>query len=562
MRFLRELAARALGRSGPLVLSRATSAMLTFALPLVLVRILSPGSFGLYKQFFLLAQTLLLVGQVGLTQSLYYFLPRGGRERGSYVTHAVIALALLGAAAGVGLYLAAPLLGRWMDPALEPLRLPLALYAGAMLAAAPLEGALTSDGRIGGAALAYLLSDAVRAGAFICGGLMGGALGLFWAAVGVGWLRVTALGVLLVRGTLPVARPDARLLREQLAFSLPFAGAIWLYVGQRYFAQYAVSARFSAATFALFTVASFHLPVVDIVFTPITEVLMVELGRAFGVSASRARGRGSAVVAQWDDALDKLASMMLPAACGAWLFGPTVLPIIFTAQYRAAVPLFLLATVEIPLWILPCDALLRAAGDTRFLFGFNAARIVLTAACVLSGIHFFGLAERDRRRNRVGGAGARRHAGAWAQVSRRALRRPARPRRARPHRAGRGAGLPAGGRHRALPLAGRRAPDPGRGWLRGDLLRPARALPQRSAPIRRAHPRPRYVNIDIGSFHSGRDPYVNIDIGQWRGWRPVISSARTMRRSRHTRNAGMPTTAADRQATSPRMAISPKLRSA
>ena len=34
------------------------------------------------------------------------------------------------------------------------------------------------------------------------------------------------------------------------------------------------------------------------------------------------------------------------------------------------------------------------------------------------------------------------------------------------------------------------------------------------------------------------------------------------RRSRQTRNAGMPTTAADRQATSPRMAISPNERSA
>jgi len=66
-----------------------------------------------------------------------------------------------------------------------------------------------------------------------------------------------------------------------VTFAVPFAGSIWLYVTQRYFAQYAVSARFPAATFAIFAVASFHLPVVDIVFTPITEVLMVELGKSF-----------------------------------------------------------------------------------------------------------------------------------------------------------------------------------------------------------------------------------------------------------------------------------------
>jgi O-antigen/teichoic acid export membrane protein len=202
--------------------------------------------------------------------------------------------------------------------------------------------------------------------------------GLFWAAVAVGCVRVIALYVLIARKVLPTARPERRLLGAQLAFALPFAGATWLYVGQRYFAQYAVSAHFSAATFALFTVASFHMPVVDIVFTPITEVLMVELGRKLDRAA-------------WDDAVDKLASLLFPATCGAWLFGPTVLPLLFTQKYAAAVPLFVLATAEIPLSILPCDALLRAAGDTRFLFAFNGARIALTAACVVGGIHFFGL---------------------------------------------------------------------------------------------------------------------------------------------------------------------------
>jgi O-antigen/teichoic acid export membrane protein len=375
---LKKLWARALGRSGPLVLSRLSSAALTFALPLMLVRLLSPDAFGVYKQFFLLAQTLLLVGQIGLTQSLYYFLPRGGAERGSYVTHVLLALAVLGALFGFGLYFGAPLIGRWMDPRLGELRLPLGLFSGAMLVAAPLEGALTSEGHIGQAALAYVLSDALRAAALILGGIFYGVRGLFWAAVLVGCLRLTALWLLAGRGSLPTKKPQLGLLRSQLAFALPFAGATWLYVGQRYFAQYAVSARFSAASFALFTIASFHLPVVDIVFTPITEVLMVELGRHF-------------TRVPWDDAVEKLASLLFPAAVGAFLFGPTVLPLLFTHKFAGAVPLFLLATLEIPLWILPCDALLRAAGDTRFLFVFNAVRIALTAVLVLGGIHLFGL---------------------------------------------------------------------------------------------------------------------------------------------------------------------------
>jgi len=48
--------------------------------------------------------------------------------------------------------------------------------------------------------------------------------------------------------------------------------------------------------------------------------------------------------------------------------------------------------VEIPLCVLPVDALLRAAGDTRFLLGFNVARLIGTVALVAAGIALDGLA--------------------------------------------------------------------------------------------------------------------------------------------------------------------------
>src|SRR5947209_20414099 len=97
---LRGFAQGILGASGPLVLSRLASMALTFCLPLALVRLLDPAAFGTYKQFFLVGQTLLLVGQIDLTQSLYYFLPRGGAHRGVYVAQVLFLLSGLGALVG------------------------------------------------------------------------------------------------------------------------------------------------------------------------------------------------------------------------------------------------------------------------------------------------------------------------------------------------------------------------------------------------------------------------------------------------------------------------------
>ena len=379
-----ELATRLFGRSGSLVLSRVLSAAITFGLPLALVRLVDPTGFGTYKQFFLVSNTALLVGQLGLTQSLFYFLPREKESAGSYAAQTFMSLAAIGLLAGLAVYSGAPLLARFLEsPGLLEFRGPLAVYAGGMLAAAPLEASLTSHGRPARAAIAYTLTDALRAGGMVAAAALLGVPWLFRAAAAVAVLRVVALWGLAARGGVPFLRPTAERFRAQLAFALPFAGSAVLWVAQRQFSQYAVSASFDPATFALFSVASFHLQVVDIVYTPMSEVLMVDLAHAKAPSEAAAAFRESVA---------RLATILFPAAAGAWLLGSTVVPLLFTATYLAAVPLFLLATVEIPLWILPVDALLRAEGETRFLLWFSALRIAVAALLVLGGIHFFGLA--------------------------------------------------------------------------------------------------------------------------------------------------------------------------
>ncbi|HEY2029865.1 MAG TPA: lipopolysaccharide biosynthesis protein [Myxococcales bacterium] len=382
------LYADSVGRSGPLLLSRVASAVLTFALPLVLVRLLDRHSFGTYKQFFLVTQTLLLVGQLGLTQSLYYFLPRGTERRGAYVVQVTALLAALGALVGVGIAtFGAPLLARALaSPDLLALRLPLAVTAAAMLAAAPLEATLVSEGRLGQAAFAYTASDFLRAAGIVLAAAFVGGPWIFWAAALVSLLRMGLLWSLLSARLLPASAPSRKLLGAQLSYALPFAGSSLLYVLQEYFPQYAVSACFDPATYALFAVASFHMSIVDIIYSPMSEVLMVELGQSDGGGPREASAR------HWRATVQRLATLLFPAAVGSWLVGPTLLPMLFTKAYAPAVPLFVLATAEIPFWILPCDAVLRAYGDTRFLFGFSAVRLGVTALLVVAGVHWFGVA--------------------------------------------------------------------------------------------------------------------------------------------------------------------------
>ena len=79
-----------LRRAGPLMLARLGVAVFTFAIPMVLARVLLPASYGTFKQAWLLSNTLFLVLPLGLTQSLVYFVPREPGRTRFWVTNALL----------------------------------------------------------------------------------------------------------------------------------------------------------------------------------------------------------------------------------------------------------------------------------------------------------------------------------------------------------------------------------------------------------------------------------------------------------------------------------------
>ncbi|MDB4964711.1 MAG: hypothetical protein JWN44_400 [Myxococcales bacterium] len=380
------LARHVMGAATPLVAARLASALLTFGLPLVLARVMTPAGYGSYKQFFLVGLTVLYVMQLGISQSLYYFLPRkDDAARAAFLPQSSITLAGIGVVSGAILYALAPHIGGLVgDGTLITLRVPLACYAMLMLASSPLEPALTSSGRITGSAICLVVTDAVRALALVVAATRFPGAALFWAAVMVAALRVVALWTLMLARILPAARPTVASWRRQLAYALPFGGAMVLYIAQRYCSQYVVASRFDTATFALFTVAAFHMPILTIVFTSASEVLMVRMGQSMPIDRRQ-------TLREWQDTVGKLATVLFPVAVGSWLVGGAFIPILFTDRYAAAIPLFVLTTCEIPVWIYPCDALLRTANDTRFMFWFNGIRVIMTISLVLVGIRLFAL---------------------------------------------------------------------------------------------------------------------------------------------------------------------------
>jgi O-antigen/teichoic acid export membrane protein len=350
----------------------------TFFIPVVLVRLFSPAEFGTYKQLFLIHTTLCLVAQVGMASSLYYFLPRASGDAGGYVVNSVLFLAATGSLAGSLLVLNGAAVSRWMSNiALQPYVAWIGLYLALTMAAAAMEIVMISRGRYVWASATYALSDLARAAMFLLPVLLTGDLHwLLAGAVAVALVRAVAAWTYFYREFHPLPAPSAALLAGQLRYAVPFGMAVLLEVLHTNLPFYAVSFRFDPATFAIFSVGCLQIPIVDFLVSPTSDVMMVRMQERL------AAGRRRAVAAIWHDTTRKLALLFFPLVALLIVSARDIMVLLFTAQYAASAPIFMIWSLLILLAVFQVDGVLRVYASTRFLFVLHGVRLALLAVFI------------------------------------------------------------------------------------------------------------------------------------------------------------------------------------
>jgi O-antigen/teichoic acid export membrane protein len=370
-----------------IIAGRIAGFVAAFVTPLILVRIFDLAEFGTYKQWFLLYITLVTIAQIGMSESLLYFLPRAGGQAGRYVMNSVLFLTVVGTAAAVVLVLNAGPIARWMsNPALEPLIPLLATYVLLMQVSIGLETVMTARSAYRSAAVAYAVTDVSRALFLIVPVLIVPSLrSLLQGAVAFSALRLAYTVGYFWRTFGAGFRPDARCFGRQLAYALPFGLAVVASITQENFHQYAVSGFFDAATFALYSVGCLQIPVVDLVATTVCNVMMV------GMTTALHDGRESQVIDLWHDAVRKLAIVFFPLGVLLLVVARDLIVMLFTDTYVASVPIFMVGVAAVFLAALPIDGLLRVYARTNVLLIINLVRLAMIALLIQSAIRSLGL---------------------------------------------------------------------------------------------------------------------------------------------------------------------------
>ena len=375
--------------SGPavrLIAGRVIGGVVSFAIPVVLARVLLPTAFGTYKQLFLIYMTLYGVAQVGAAESLYYFVPRKPDEAPRSITNSVATLALAGTLCLVVLSIEKDRVAAWMGNPAIAAELPLlALFLTLTLISAAFEIVIISRNEPAKAALVYAASDIGRTAAFVIPAIAFRSV----HAVLIGGVVFAALRVVAMLGYFwsvfgRSIRLDGALWRQQWAYALPFAVAVGIDVVQANAHQWVVATRFDTAAFAIYAVGCLQIPLVDLICTSTANVMMVKLAEV------AVRGDGAALRI-WHETTVKLASLMFPLAALLFLTARAVIVVLFTKTYLAAVPILRVWCLMVVPFAFAVDGVLRAHARTRFLLVMNVVRLVVIVGLVGSLISGFGI---------------------------------------------------------------------------------------------------------------------------------------------------------------------------
>ncbi len=370
-----------------LMVGRGIALVATFLAPLILVRLFNQAEFGTYKQLLLVYVTLYVLSQLGLAESLFYFIPRATRGAGGYVANAMLALTGTGLVSLGLLGVAAPGVARWLGNPDLARHLPLlGVFLMLMLPSTALEIVMISRRRYADGAIAYGVSDVLRALAFVVPALLWrGIDGMLMGAAAFAAVRLGASILYLRRELGPSFHPQAALVREQLAYALPFALTVLVETTQLYYHQYAVAHRFDAATFAVYAVGCFQLPLLELVASPLSNVMMVRMGE-------RLRdGQGDEALAVCNRTMRTLALVFFPALAILLVGARDLIVLLFTDRYVASVPIFMVCTFNLLATVLQMDAMLRVYAATRFMLVIGIAKLAMIAALIGVSISAFGL---------------------------------------------------------------------------------------------------------------------------------------------------------------------------
>lgn len=379
-------------QSAWLLFARTVGFALTFLFPLLIVRYLSQTQVGIYRQSFQVIINSIIILPVGFSMSAFYFLARGDGDkarRSMAVFNILIFNFVVGAIACLTLFLYPQILGSIFQSA-EMTRLApkIGVVIWLWIFSTFLETVAVANQEMRTATafiiLAQLTKTALMAGAVM---IFANVEAFLYAAMlqAVGQ-TIVLLIYLNTRFPRFWRRFDARFFLEQFSYALPLGLAGLLWTLQNDVHNYFVGYQFSSAEYAIYAFGCFQIPLIGMLSESVNSVLIPR------VSELEAQNDKREMIRLTMRAMQKLAFAYFPLYVFLLITAETFIITLFTRNYLASTPIFLINLTLLPFSVLITDPIFRAFKQLgRILF---VSRIFIAFALVAAlyfGVGYFDL---------------------------------------------------------------------------------------------------------------------------------------------------------------------------
>jgi O-antigen/teichoic acid export membrane protein len=367
-----------------LSMSRIANYGLMIISPIVLVRVLSVGDFGRYREFLLYASLLQSIASFSISDSLLYFIPARPASAWRIVKQTTLLTACVSACIVLGFYVldsvtGGALVGRY--------RLPVALYVLMFINVDFWEAFWLATHRtvrvlIYSAARLIVRMLVVVGVAVVTNDVMT----IIWSLIVLEGVRFAAfLGVWYALDRSSEEPRVDNILRDQLRFCVPVGLATVLFMISRNLANVAVAKWLGAAALAQMTIGTYGEPVILALRNSISTAMLPELVR-------RRVESPHAPIQLWRRTTVINCVLLFPAAVLlAWFAEPLVLTV-FGPKYGPAVPILQIYALVMVIACFDFSPPLRAINQTRPLVTSNLAAAIAGGLTLILLLPVAGLA--------------------------------------------------------------------------------------------------------------------------------------------------------------------------
>lgn len=376
-------------RSAWLLFAKIVGFGFSFLLPLLIVRYLTQEKVGLYRESFQIIMNAVMILPLGFSMSAYYFLSREKERRASSIINILLFNFVVGGLACLTLFLFPQLIGNiFRSQELTNLAPRIGIVIWIWIFSTFLETVAIANQEAKLATAFIILAQFSKTVLMVSAVFMFSTVDSFIYAAMIQGALQTIILLFYLNSRFPRfwTKFDPAFFREQMVYAVPFglAGILWML--QTDIHNYFVGYKFSTAEFAIYAYGCFELPLIAMLSESVTSVLIPRM------SELQVTGDKEEMIRLTARAMQKLAFFYFPIYLFMLITARTFVITLFTENYLASVPIFMINLTILPFSILITDPVVRAYKELgRFLLGLRIFILIGLVSTLYFGLKYLSL---------------------------------------------------------------------------------------------------------------------------------------------------------------------------